>query len=83
MQFKPHNKHSEKQIERKYEKLENLLDEGETIYDFDSDADEYDLLEEGYEFFSDNEDEIEEYFKRYSPEEIIKRYNFYKKCQDL
>ena len=62
MSFRPHNSHTQKQIDRKYEKLTDMIYDGELSYDDDYRDDE-DILDEAYDFFSENTDEIEEYLK--------------------
>ena len=76
LEFKPHNNHTQKQIDRKKERLENMSWSGEYEYEDDTmDTDE--ALDYAYDFFSDNEDEIQDYLNRYTPEEIKKRYEYY------
>lgn len=78
MDFRPYNFHSEKQIERKRDKLKKMIDNYEQIYDdvyFSRDAEE--ILEEAYDFFIENESEIKEYFDKYGETEIKNRYEAY------
>ena len=78
MDFRPYNFHSEKQIERKRDKLKKMIDNYEQIYDdvyFSMDAEE--ILEEAYDFFIENESEIKEYFDKYGETEIKNRYEAY------
>lgn len=78
MDFRPYNFHSEKQIERKRDKLKKMIDNYEQIYDdvyFGRDEEE--ILEEAYDFFIENESEIKEYFDKYGETEIKNRYEAY------
>lgn len=76
MLFRPYNFHSMKQIERRRDKLDRLIQNGEDVYDEDY-YDQDEILEDAYEFFIDNEREIKEYFDKYGEEEIKKRYEAY------
>ena len=76
MNFRPYNIHSAKQIERRRDKLDRLIQNGEDVYDEDC-YDQDEILEDAYNFFIDNEREIKEYFDKYGEEEIKKRYEAY------
>ena len=76
MNFRPYNIHSAKQIERRRDKLDRLIQNGEDVYDEDC-YDQDEILEDAYDFFIDNEREIKEYFDKYGDEEIKKRYEAY------
>ena len=82
MFFRPYNKHTMKQIDRKHEKLKEKIDNFEEPYGYSS-LDDEDILNNAYDFFSDNQDEIEEYFKKFGEEEIRKRYDFYTKYNSI
>jgi len=78
LNFKPHNHHSEKQIDRKVESLQERIDNGEDIYEVDDyDYDQEDILNTAYDFFIENTDEIDEYLEQHTKEEIQKRYNYF------
>ena len=81
MFFRPYNRHTMKQIDRKYERLQEKIDNCEEIYD--NSFDDQEILDKAYDFFSDNEDEIDAYFKKYTEEEIKDRYDFYTKYNSL
>ncbi len=82
MFFRPYNRHTMKQIDRKHEKLQEKIDNFEDLYDGNG-LDDEDILNSAYDFFSDNEDEIEDYFKKYTEEEIKNRYDFYTKYNSM
>ena len=76
--YKPYNKHSRTRIESKYNFLTNKIDNGDDIYDdleWSDDATE--ILDTAYEFLTENEQEIEEYFSKVDETEIKRRYEFY------
>lgn len=76
MNFKPHNHHTQKQIDKRQESIQAKIDDGEEIYEDEEEYDE-DILNEAYEFFTDNVDEIQEYLKKYPKEEIQKRFKYF------
>lgn len=82
MNFKPHNNHSQKQIDKRHDSIKNKIDMGEDIYNNEDEWDE-DILDEAYEFFTDNIDEIKEYLKNHSADEIQKRFNYYCILQEI
>ena len=77
LEFKPHNHHSEKQIDRRVASIEERIDNCEDVYDETDGLDQYDILNNAYDFFIDNCDEIEDYLDKYKKEEIQKRYTYY------
>ena len=81
LRFKPQNNHTLKQVDRKIETLEEMYDSGSLSYDGDLDPE--DALEFAYDFFSENMNEIEAYLKKYSQEEIKKRFECYLSSNDL
>lgn len=76
MGFRPHNKHTQKQIDRKYDKLIDQVENGE-IYWEDDDRDDEDILDEAYDFFIENLKEIDEYLEKEKIEDIRKKYEYY------
>lgn len=82
LDFKPHNHHSEKQIDRRVESIQEKIDDGEDVYETD-DYDQEDILNSAYDFFIDNLDEIEEYLEQHSKEEIQKHFNYYCRMQEF
>ena len=76
MEFKPYNMHTEKQIDRKRDRLQDLYDEGEYEYE-DEVMDTEEALDYATEFLCDNENEIQDYLEQYTLEEIKKRYEYY------
>ena len=77
LDFKPHNHHSEKQLDRRVSSIEERIDNCEDVYDETDGLDQYDILNNAYDFFIDNADEIDEYLNENSKEEIQKRYTYY------
>lgn len=75
--YKPYNEHSASRIENKYKELCARLKHG-TIYEDSDDAkiDEIDLVS-AYNFFKEQESEIEDYFLDYDEDEIKSRYEYY------
>ena len=77
MALRPYNVHSLKQIERKFDKLRNLIYEGYEIYeDVDYDI-SGNVLDEAHDFLTDNREEISDYLDEYTEDEIRKRYEVY------
>lgn len=83
LEFKPHNHHSEKQLDRRVSNIEERIDNCEDVYDETEGLDQYDILNNAYDFFIDNMDEIEDYLDKYQKEEIQKRYAYYCVSQEL
>lgn len=81
MGFRPHNRHTQKQIDRKYDKLMNQIEEDEITFEED-DRDDEDILDEAYAFFSDNVDEIDEYLTKETEENIRKKFDYYNSEED-
>ena len=82
LNFKPHNHHSEKQIDRRVESIQERMDNGEEIFEVE-DYDQEDILNAAYDFFIDNTDEIEEYLEQHAKEEIQKRYEYFYRLQEF
>lgn len=76
MGFRPHNKHTQKQIDRKYDKLMEQVENNELSWDFD-DRDDEDILDEAYDYFIENLKEIDEYLEKEKIEDIRKKYEYY------
>ena len=74
MGFRPYNTHTQKQIDRKYDKLMDQIENGEISYEDDARDDE-DILNEAYDFFNENKGEIEDYLS--AEENIKERFDFY------
>ena len=81
MGFRPHNVHTQKQIDRKHDKILDQIDNGELTFD-DDDREDSDILDEAYDFFSDNVDEIEEYLKTEKEEKIKAKFEYYKNSNE-
>lgn len=75
MKFKPHNSHTDKQIERKYEKLSEQVYDG--IYDEVSVDDEEECLENAFNFFNDELDNIQKYVENNDEELIKKKFDYF------
>ena len=76
LNFKAHNHHSEAQLDRRVESIQDKIYSCDFTYD-DDEEDDDDILNSGYDFFIENIDEIEEYLKNTSKEEIQKRFKYY------
>lgn len=74
--FKPHNHHTIKQLERKVESIQETIDNGDDVYNSDEYDDE-EILEDAYNFFTQNAEEIEDYLNKYQEKEIRSRYDYY------
>ena len=72
--YKPYNRHTQNQINRKYEKLQEQIDNGEI--EFSCRDDDNDVLDCAYNFLLDHIDEINEYFAAVPADEIKMRYEF-------
>lgn len=81
MDFRPYNRHTYKQIDRKRDKLQDMLDNCKNIYEDVSSYDSEDILDNAYDFLTDNEGEIEEYFDKYGEATIKERYEAYRKTE--
>lgn len=82
MNFKPHNHHSQKQIDKRLETIQARIDNYEEVYEDEYDDPE-DILNNAYEFFTDNADEIEDYLNKYTNEDIQKRFKYYCFIQEI
>ena len=82
LDFRPYNAHTEKQLERRYNKLSEQLSCGEFTYCDDEDGyQSEDMLEEAYSFFREEGKAIARYLNESDADEIRKRYEFF--CQAL
>ena len=73
--FRPYNKHGRRQLERRYEQLQNRLFDIDKLYE-DTDRDDDELLDEAYAFLSE-EEAIGAYLNEEKEEVIKERYEYF------
>ena len=77
LNFKPHNKHTGKQLERRHDSLYDKICNEEIIYDDVDDYDQEEVLDDAQDFFENNEEEIAEYLNSKDPNDIAKRFAYF------
>jgi hypothetical protein len=76
--FRPYNSHTEKQIERRYGKFQERIDNGESLFTDSNGCDNSeDVIEDTRDFLIENINEINCYLNGLSEEEIKKRYEYF------
>ena len=76
LMLRPYNEHSKRQLERRYEQLQNRLIDVDKLYE-DTDRDDDELLDEAYEFLSEEKEAIEAYLNEEQEEVIKARYEYF------
>ena len=71
LRFKPYCEHSERQLQRRYDQLNEEYDSA------DIDDDQWEKIEAANEFFKDEENEIGQYLQSNDEETIKKHYQYY------
>ena len=78
LNFRPYNAHSKRQLERRYETIQNQIWEHDFVYDDDEDGSESEeILDGAYEFFKEESAAIEQYLNDRTETEIKARYEYF------